>query len=173
MCLPLCRETAELQWIRVSVILPSVYLSLFFTYVCRSVAGYRMTDYTRKKEAEEGLERINIYIKRLSKGMPETLGRKIWKLYAKPHYQYGANKYQTEDWRSSGTHVHCKKGTLIFNIVKGKGKAVPLQAWSGPKGSRKLRFPDFMTTAQEGDKVINLRHRPHLPPGNSPGTHFC
>jgi len=29
-----------------------------------------------------------------------------------------------------------------------KGKAVPLQTWSGPEGSRKLRFPDFMTTAQ-------------------------
>jgi len=28
---------------------------------------------------------------------------------------------------------------------KVKGKAVPLQAWSGPQGSRKLRFPDFMT----------------------------
>ena len=42
---------------------------------------------------------------------------------------------------------------LIFNgnrDGKGKGKAVPLQAWSGPEGSRKLRFPDFMTTAQEG-----------------------
>jgi len=32
--------------------------------------------------------------------------------------------------------------------VKGKGKAVPLQAWTGPEGSRKLRFPDFVTTAQ-------------------------
>jgi hypothetical protein len=31
-----------------------------------------------------------------------------------------------------------------------KGIAVPLQAWSGPEGSRKLRFPDFMTTAQDG-----------------------
>jgi hypothetical protein len=28
---------------------------------------------------------------------------------------------------------------------KGKSKAGPLQAWSGPEGSRKLRFPDFMT----------------------------
>jgi hypothetical protein len=28
-----------------------------------------------------------------------------------------------------------------------KGKAVPLQAWSGPEGSRKLRFPDYITTA--------------------------
>ena len=54
-----------------------------------------------------------------------------------------------------------------------KVKAVPLQAWSGPEGSRKLRFPDYMTTAQEGGKVVSLTHRPQLPPGNSPGTHFC
>jgi hypothetical protein len=26
---------------------------------------------------------------------------------------------------------------------KGKGKAVPLQAWTGPEGSRRLRLPDF------------------------------
>jgi hypothetical protein len=31
-----------------------------------------------------------------------------------------------------------------------KDKAVPLQAWNGPEGSRKLRFPNFMTTAQDG-----------------------
>jgi len=24
-------------------------------------------------------------------------------------------------------------------------KAIPLQAWTGPEGSRKLRFPDFKT----------------------------
>jgi len=53
------------------------------------------------------------------------------------------------------------------------GKAVPSQAWSGPEGSRKLRFPDFMTTAQEGGKVVSITHRPPLPPGNTPGTHFC
>ena len=52
-------------------------------------------------------------------------------------------------------------------------KAVPLQAWSRPEGSRKLKFLDFMTTAQEGGKVVSLTHRPHLPQGNSPGTHFC
>ena len=45
-----------------------------------------------------------------------------------------------------------------------KGKAVPLQAWSGPEGSRKLRFPDFMTKAQGGGKVVSHTHRPHLPP---------
>ena len=38
-------------------------------------------------------------------------------------------------------------------------KAVPLQTWSGPEGSRKLRFPDFMTTAQDDGKVVNLTHR--------------
>jgi len=51
-------------------------------------------------------------------------------------------------------------------------KAVPLQACSGPEGSRKLRFPDFMKMAQDGGKVVSLTHRPPLPPGNTPGTHF-
>jgi hypothetical protein len=54
-----------------------------------------------------------------------------------------------------------------------KGKAVPLQAWSGPEGSRKLRFPDFMTTAQDGGKVVRLTYRPPLTPGNTNGTHLC
>jgi len=56
--------------------------------------------------------------------------------------------------------------------TKNVGKAVPLQTWSGPEGSRKLRFPDFMTTAQGEGKVVSLTHRPPLPPGNTPGTHF-
>ena len=43
-------------------------------------------------------------------------------------------------------------------------KSVPLQAWSGPEGSRKLTFPDFMTTAQDDGKVVSLTHRPPLPP---------
>jgi len=54
-----------------------------------------------------------------------------------------------------------------------EGKAVPLQAWTGPESSRKLRFPDFVTTAQDGGKVVGLTHRPPLPPGNTPGTQFC
>ena len=44
---------------------------------------------------------------------------------------------------------------------------------SGPEGSRKLRVPDFVTTAQDGGKVVSLKDRPPLPPGNAPGTHFC
>jgi hypothetical protein len=51
-------------------------------------------------------------------------------------------------------------------------EAVPLQAWSGPEGSRKVRFPDIMKMAQDGGKGVSLTHRPPLPPGNTPGTHF-
>jgi len=59
---------------------------------------------------------------------------------------------------------------MIMMIYKGKGKAAP--AWSGPEGSRKLRFPDFMTMARDGGNVVSLTHRSHLPPGNTPGTHL-
>jgi hypothetical protein len=62
---------------------------------------------------------------------------------------------------------------MYMYICKGKGKAVPLQAWSGPEGCGNLGFPDFMTTAQDGGKVVSLTHRPPLAPGNTPGTHFC
>ena len=33
------------------------------------------------------------------------------------------------------------------NLVKGKGKgkSIPLQAWTGPEGFRRLRLPDFKT----------------------------
>ena len=66
-------------------------------------------------------------------------------------------------------------GVQIYPILRGqlKSKAVPLQAWSGAGGSRNLRFPDFMTTAQDSGKVVGLTHRPPLPPGNIPGTHLC
>jgi hypothetical protein len=63
----------------------------------------------------------------------------------------------------------CELSVLLFD----KGKAVPLQAWSSPEGSMNLRFPDFMTTAQDDGKFVSLTHRAPLPPGNTPGTHFC
>ena len=40
--------------------------------------------------------------------------------------------------------------SIFVHVAKWiKGKAVPLQAWSGPEGSRKLRFPDFMTKVKQ------------------------
>jgi len=59
------------------------------------------------------------------------------------------------------------------NNNRTKSKAVTLQARRGPEGSRKLKLPDFVTTAQDGGKVVILTHRPPLPPGNTTGTHFC
>jgi len=44
---------------------------------------------------------------------------------------------------------------VVFHI--GKGKTVPLQAWTGPEGSRKLRLPDFVTTTQDGGRLSALR----------------
>jgi len=64
------------------------------------------------------------------------------------------------------THTHT-------HLMYKKRKAIPLQAWSGPEGSRMLRFPDFMTTAQDVCKVVSLTHRLPLPLRNRPGIHCC
>ena len=39
----------------------------------------------------------------------------------------------------------CKVEYLLTKEIKIKGKAIPLQAWTGPEGSRRLRLPDFKT----------------------------
>jgi len=67
-------------------------------------------------------------------------------------------------WPSSG---------CIINLISKKGKAIPLQAWTGPEGSKRLRLPDFRQSAHEGGKVVSPTHQPPLPPGNISGTHFC
>jgi len=74
---------------------------------------------------------------------------------------------------STGVISVCYKLSVLGTVNIFIGKAVPLQAWTGPEGSRKLRFPDYVTTAQDGGKVVSLMHRPPLPPGNAPGTHYC
>ena len=50
------------------------------------------------------------------------------------------------------------QGKYKVRIVrsKAKGKTVPLQAGSVPEGSRKLRFPDFVTVAQDGGRLSAL-----------------
>jgi hypothetical protein len=60
-----------------------------------------------------------------------------------------------------GRSINVKIYSYMFNV-----KAVPLQACSGPEGSRKLRFPDLMTTAQDGGKVVSPTHLPPLAPEN-------
>ena len=50
-------------------------------------------------------------------------------------------------------------GMSAVSVLSVKVKAFPIQAWSGPEGSRKLRFPDFMTKARDGGKVVSLTGR--------------
>ena len=52
-------------------------------------------------------------------------------------------------------------------------KISPVTGPRCPEGSRKLRFPDYVTMAQDGGgKVVSLSHRLlFLPPGNTPDTH--
>jgi len=38
-------------------------------------------------------------------------------------------------------HPKILKNLVLFE----KGKAIPLQTWTGPEGSRRLRLPDFKT----------------------------
>jgi len=52
--------------------------------------------------------------------------------------------------------VLCVCMCVCMYIYKGKGKSVPLHAWRGPKGSRKLRSPDFVTMAQDGGRLSAL-----------------
>ena len=63
---------------------------------------------------------------------------------------------------------HIKEGkytnTTKMSVKAGKCIAVPLKAWSDPEDSRKLRFPDFMTTAQDGRKVVSVTYCPPLTP---------
>ena len=65
---------------------------------------------------------------------------------------------------------------LVFNVYYKFGQHGYLQGIKvkqsryRPGGAQ--RVPDFMTTAQDGGKVVSLTHQLPLPPGNAPGTHF-
>ena len=81
----------------------------------------------------------------------------------------GVCNIQDVSWISCAT-VLCLLYWLIYCNIS---NAVPLQARRGPEGSRKLRFPDFVTTAQDGGRLSALRAGHLYPPVNAPGTHFC
>jgi len=62
---------------------------------------------------------------------------------------------------------------LEFHVpIKGT-KMSPITGPRRPEGSRKLRFPNYVSVAQDVGKVVSLTRRLLLPPGNTPGTHFC
>jgi len=43
--------------------------------------------------------------------------------------------------------IQSVSGGIVNILGCGKGKAIPLQAWTGPEGSRRLRLPDFKTVS--------------------------
>ena len=45
--------------------------------------------------------------------------------------------YFTQKWET--------RRSINNRIIKRKAKSIPLQAWTGPEGSRRLRLPDFKT----------------------------
>ena len=61
--------------------------------------------------------------------------------------------------------------SCYFNY-EGKSKSVPLHAWCGPEGSRRFRLPYFHDIRHIEGGEVTLTHRPPLPQGNVPGTHF-
>ena len=62
---------------------------------------------------------------------------------------------------------------MLDIVRKIKVKVKQSRYWPGVAQTVPGRFPDFMTTAQDGGKVVSLMHRPLLLPGNALGTHFC
>ena len=50
------------------------------------------------------------------------------------------------------------------HAVQGTGKSVPLQARGAQRGSRKLRFPNYATLAQDFGKVVSLTLQPLFTP---------
>jgi len=58
---------------------------------------------------------------------------------------------------SSTTEQHVKSQKTVIKIS-------PITGPRCPEGSRKLRFPDYVTMAQDGGKVVSLTHRPLFTP---------
>jgi hypothetical protein len=48
---------------------------------------------------------------------------------------------------------------LVRQLLLFKKKVKQFRYRSGLEGSRSLRFPDCMTTAQDGGKFVSLTHR--------------
>ena len=48
----------------------------------------------------------------------------------------------------------------LFTGLHGQRKAIPIAAWTGLEGFRKLGLPDFKTVSHESGKVVSLTHRP-------------
>jgi len=66
------------------------------------------------------------------------------------------------------------QGYTIIGKGKGKGNAFPLQAWTGPYDSRRLRLPEFLDSRHMKVEILSALSTGRLyPPGDKRGTHLC
>jgi hypothetical protein len=105
-----------------------------------------------------------------------TLPKKMWTNMVQPESPQVRMECGAEEMRKDRHNLY--QSLLIFHGNNGyadapqcfaiinvkKGKAIPLQAWTGREGSRRLRLPDFKTVGSWGGKVVSPTHRPPLPP---------
>jgi hypothetical protein len=79
-------------------------------------------------------------------------------------------------WGRYRLHLCVRQSSTVFALLlSAKGNTAQTHAKQSryrPGVAQRVPGRDFVTTAQRGGKVVRLTHRSHLPPGNSPGTHF-
>ena len=81
------------------------------------------------------------------------------------------------DWHETTIFLYLWLHLLQARIMHTKGlsslncKSIPLQAWTGPEGSRRLRFPDFKTIGTW--RLSAIRTGRLYSRENTPDTHFC
>jgi hypothetical protein len=61
---------------------------------------------------------------------------------------------------------------LCFNYIRAKGKAIPIQAWTGPEHSRRFRLPNSRKLAHRGGNVVSPMQWLPLVPGKYPWYSF-
>jgi hypothetical protein len=89
------------------------------------------------------------------------------------HGERPANSRLSSDTFYYGT-VTCVYSTKFVNFMLVKGKAICIQAWTGPEGSRRLRIPEFQDSRhRKATKLSALGTGRLYLPGDTPGTHFC
>ena len=52
----------------------------------------------------------------------------------------------------------------FYTVIPMGSHISPITGPRYPEGSRKLRFPDYVTMAHDGGKVVSLKHRPVFTP---------